>query len=234
MNCYSIFDKELGEIIIKPYPSALRFIFRVQNQKLVITTPVSTTEKTILKIISEHKTRLKHLLSNSTDKKLKDGDIIETLLFKIYIRASERRDMHFVLSGDSLTITYPARFTENDKQVQLWIKKGICRYLKQSAEHYLIDRAYALAKKTGATFKSVAITHGKKRLGKCDSKKNISLSYYLMFLPDHLIDYVIFHEMAHLKEMNHGCSFHNLCDFYCGGEEKMRIKELKKFIFPID
>jgi len=47
----------------------------------------------------------------------------------------------------------------------------------------------------------------KSRWGSCSSKKNISINIYLNYLPQKLIEYVVFHEIAHLLELNHSKKF---------------------------
>jgi predicted metal-dependent hydrolase len=47
----------------------------------------------------------------------------------------------------------------------------------------------------------------KSRWGSCSSRKNISINVYLNYLPEKLIEYVVFHEMAHLVELNHSKKF---------------------------
>lgn len=111
---------------------------------------------------------------------------------------------------------------------------GLKKFVKRSAEAYLPSRLKELSASLNLRYNKASITFGRKRLGSCDARKNIKLSYYLMFLPDHLIDYVIYHELAHLTEMNHGESFHYLCNRYCNGREQELRKELRQFRFPID
>jgi predicted metal-dependent hydrolase len=54
-----------------------------------------------------------------------------------------------------------------------------------------------------------------------------------MFLPEHLIRYIICHELAHLTHMNHSPEFHALCNQYCDGQEKQLEQQLRQFRFPI-
>lgn len=103
------------------------------------------------------------------------------------------------------------------------------RELKISALEYLPDRLHTLAALYNFTYSSVKISKGKSRWGSCSSKKNISLSLFLMKLPLHLIDYVILHELCHTEEMNHGPRFWELLDKVCGGNAKALRKELKMY-----
>ncbi|ABE52528.1 M48 metallopeptidase family protein [Methanococcoides burtonii] len=52
----------------------------------------------------------------------------------------------------------------------------------------------------------------KTKWGSCSSKKRVNLNRHLMHLPDSLIEYVVFHEMAHLIELNHSPRFWNVID----------------------
>lgn len=53
----------------------------------------------------------------------------------------------------------------------------------------------------------VAIRNQRRCWGSCSAKKNLNFNYKMLFLPEHLHDYIIVHELCHLKEMNHGPSF---------------------------
>ena len=65
--------------------------------------------------------------------------------------------------------------------------------------------------------------------GSCSTKRNINLNVNLVNLPEHLIRYVILHELCHLVYMNHGPQFHALLDSVCGGREKELAKQLRGY-----
>jgi len=65
--------------------------------------------------------------------------------------------------------------------------------------------------------------------GSCSVKRNINLNINLINLPEHLIRYVILHELCHLVYMNHGAQFHSLLNSVCGGKEKKLSKQLKAY-----
>lgn len=108
--------------------------------------------------------------------------------------------------------------------------KGIARYVAQSV---LIQEAETTALAAGVKPNQWLLSSGRRVLGKCDGRRRISLSVTNVFLPRHLRDYIVFHELAHLTEMNHSMRFHALCNRYCNGNERILAQELKKFIFPL-
>jgi len=59
-------------------------------------------------------------------------------------------------------------------------------------------------------FNRVAIRNQRRCWGSCSSLKNLNFNYKLYFLPPHLQDYIIVHELCHLQELNHGKNFWNL------------------------
>lgn len=81
------------------------------------------------------------------------------------------------------------------------------RRLKEEAGAYIGSRCPFFAKQMGVSYQKIGITKAKTRWGSCSSKGNISFSYRLMLTPKDAIDYVIVHELAHLKEMNHSQKF---------------------------
>ena len=56
----------------------------------------------------------------------------------------------------------------------------------------------------------MAIRNQRRCWGSCSSKKNLNFNYKIQFLPEHLADYIIVHEMCHLVELNHGQKFWDL------------------------
>jgi len=56
-------------------------------------------------------------------------------------------------------------------------------------------------------YNRVAIRNTRSRWGSCSSKDNLNFNYRILFLPPKLQDYLIVHELCHLKEMNHAPPF---------------------------
>ena len=80
--------------------------------------------------------------------------------------------------------------------------------LKKKAKVYLKEKTDYYAEIMGLKYGRITITSAQKRFGSCSSDGNISYSYRLMLYPEAAREYVVVHELAHLKEMNHSSKFY--------------------------
>lgn len=76
-------------------------------------------------------------------------------------------------------------------------------WLKGRAKAILNKRCAELAAKMGVCYRQVKVGHAASRWGSCSSKGNLNFSYRVMLLPKALADYVVVHELCHLRQMNH-------------------------------
>ena len=82
------------------------------------------------------------------------------------------------------------------------LKKDAKIYFKEKTDHY--------AKMMDINYGRITITSAQKRFGSCSSKGDISFSYRLMLYPEAAREYVVVHELAHRKEMNHSKRFYDI------------------------
>jgi predicted metal-dependent hydrolase len=102
---------------------------------------------------------------------------------------------------------YPSHLETVSTQVQKAAHNLIGRALKQEGEKLLPQRVSNLADKFGLNHSTITVRHLKTRWGSCNAKKELTFNYFLMQLPWELIDYVILHELAHTKQLNHSPEF---------------------------
>jgi predicted metal-dependent hydrolase len=95
------------------------------------------------------------------------------------------------------------------KIVQKEAEKRELNTIRTDKEFKDIVLAYIskLIKELNVNINKVYFKRMKTRWGSCSSKKNININIYMMHLPSYLIEYVVYHELAHLIEMGHNKKF---------------------------
>lgn len=101
------------------------------------------------------------------------------------------------------------------------------RALRLRVRALLTERVALFAERLGVPAPPLALSSARTRWGSCSSRGSIRLNWRLGFFPLHVIDYVVAHELAHLKEMNHSPRFWSVVERLCP-EWRARRAELKQ------
>lgn len=143
-------------------------------------------------------------------------------IHKHYAKILERKkDTKLYLFGEPLWVTHPwipsLKTKGRRKQdilplvlregVEHGETEGLITFYKSQAKKYIIPRCNELAEKYGFSHRWIRITSASTRWGSCSSKKTLNFSYRLVMAPKKCIDYVIIHELCHLRQMNHSSKF---------------------------
>ncbi len=100
------------------------------------------------------------------------------------------------------------------------------KFYKVKSMEYLTPRLNHFSNLMGLEYKELKFRKMRSRWGSCSSKATITLNSELMKVKKELIDYVLVHELVHLKYMNHSKQFHSLVEKYLYNSSSLR-KELK-------
>jgi len=100
--------------------------------------------------------------------------------------------------------------------------------LVERAKECLPLRLNVWSEKTGLKPNEVKVGKSKSQWGWCSSDQRIRLSAYLVLLPLDLVDYVLVHELCHLKEKNHGKGFWNLLEHHLP-DAKARHRSMRNY-----
>ncbi|MDI1310024.1 MAG: SprT family zinc-dependent metalloprotease [Methylotenera sp.] len=92
-------------------------------------------------------------------------------------------------------------------QDEMLIARKVVQWYKKQAITDFTRRLEIFSSKLGVQFTSLTLSNAASRWGSCNSKKEIRLNWRLLQAPPHIINYVICHELAHIKEMNHSAKF---------------------------
>lgn len=101
--------------------------------------------------------------------------------------------------------------------MRIWWKPKPRRRVKRPCKHYAThkerarafvhERVMYFAATHGFLYKRIAIRNTKRCWGSCSELGNLNFNYKILFLPEHLADYIIVHELCHLREFNHSENF---------------------------
>lgn len=131
----------------------------------------------------------------------------QTQFHKLILKTHSRQTLKFDVTGESVNVYYPEGVDVENEKVQSFIRHALTETMRFEAKKYLPERTLAIAQKHKLDVGKVTVRNNKTRWGSCSGKNNISLNIHLMRLPGELIDYVIYHELAHTKVKRHGRPF---------------------------
>lgn len=101
--------------------------------------------------------------------------------------------------------------------------------LRRAAKADLPERIARIAAQTGLRYGKMTVRASRTKWGSCTGRNDISLSLFLMKLPERLRDYVIVHELCHTVHHDHSPQFHALVDRLLDGRERELMRELRRY-----
>lgn len=154
---------------------------------------------------------------------------ISTTLFSFRFERTRNAAPTLRREGVGVVVLLPAGFDFARPASLLWANRVLAEVLRRRAQEVLPPRLDALARLYGLRYHRVVIKNVRTRWGSCSGLGNINLSLWLLLAPEHLVDYVIKHELAHLEEMNHGPRFWAVLDRMTGGRARALKREMDAF-----
>jgi len=95
------------------------------------------------------------------------------------------------------------------------VRADVERDLRDLARERLMARLATLAAELGLSVTKITIRNQRSRWGSCSRKGAIALNFRLVQMPPAVADYVLIHELTHLKQQNHGRRFWRLVEGAC-------------------
>jgi len=99
-------------------------------------------------------------------------------------------------------------------ELSLAVKQSLAALFKEKLEDYLFKKIPELTQKLQLFPINYKVRFYKSRWGSCNSRGELRFNYLLMMTPLWVIDYVIIHELCHLKHLNHSSAFWQLVETY--------------------
>lgn len=203
----------------------------VKNGLVIVRAPRRTSLEYIQKVVlDKQKWILDKLSLSSAQPKIplqyKEGEEFAYLgdWYRLDIIYEQRKDVKVEFYEKKLYVILPFRY--KDKECSELIKKKINNYYKELAGDEIRLSLKRISEQTELVPNMLTIKQMKSSFGRCSSNGNISMNVELVKYKRDIIDYVMLHEICHLKHMNHSKDFWSMVAFYMP-DYKDRMKVLK-------
>lgn len=227
---WEIVDKELGVITLRRSARATRYTLSIGDGRITGVMPLHGDEKRLLAFIEEKRAKLlQSLQERPAHASLDESCALQTNTFRLHIFRTERANFYMKLEQGVLHIACPLQTDFTSERVQEILYDLLGRALLHEAKRVLPRCLHDLALQYKFSCTGVRISKSKTSWGSCNARKQISLSRSLMLLPDHLINYVILHELCHTQEMSHNAHFWQLMNAVTANQAKALREELKQY-----
>ena len=183
---------------------------------LIVVIPKSYRSERILDLLKEKRrwilgklAMFVHVRLPTANEELKSGDTIAYLgqTLEVVTRQSNRNADSVKLERNKLIVTTRSENCRLALVVEQWFRT--------QAEGLIREKVDKLSGHLGVRYNRLIIRGQKTRWGSCSQKGNLSFNWKLIMTPENVIDYVIVHELTHLKEMNHSKKFWQLVAQHC-------------------
>jgi predicted metal-dependent hydrolase len=194
--------------LLKRSPKRRTIGLRIDHRGLTVNAPQRAADSRLEQVLRERSGWLFDKLREWQDRQpvsfnCADG---ETLLFlggELVLRLAEGgpRTQPRLREDDTLVVCVPdtGDAAVVRRKLELWYRAEARRHFVQRLEHY--------AGCMGLALRNVALSGARTRWGSCNSRGDIRLSWRLIQAPISQIDYVVVHELAHIRELNHSPRF---------------------------
>lgn len=182
---------------------------RVKDKRVTIKVPFFINNNLIQQLVNKKLSWIKKQLNIQSkflplEKKLYINDEKFLYLGKYYkLKILKNKKYSVNIEGDFLQVN-----VKNELNI-LKVKKLLKEWFREKSFIYFKKETYNYAKINNLKINSVKVREYKARWGSCSNKGDISFNWRLIMAPPKIIEYVIIHELMHLKEHNHSPKYWN-------------------------
>ena len=152
-----------------------------------------------------------------------DGSVV----VRVPMHASDRAIKRFVSAharwiADNRGQMFERRkkLADNPYDIPAW--ESLSAADKKIAKQKIMEHVDYYARRMEIDYGSISMRNQKSRWGICSSKVNLNFNYRLAYLPEELLDYVVVHELAHRRHMDHSAAFWEEVETYYPAYKKCR------------
>lgn len=201
-----------------------RLSMRIGKEKVRVTVPYRASKREIQEFVTVNqewilknwlkmqekltKAAVQHYLSEKAFPLLG-----QPIPFQTHITNRKRATLRYFDEGHRIEIYLPAEIpTEQHQNV---LREIIEKWLKQKGHEIFQSKLDQFSVLMDVKYKTFRLKEQKTRWGSCSSKGNINLNWRAIMAPESVVNYLVIHELAHLKYMNHSQAFWEFVGQYC-------------------
>lgn len=201
--------------------------------EVVVTVPARTPKMIVNRFVNQNMDWIVTQQAKlSIEKVLPDDQVY--IFGKVYtavVTSNPDTRVGCAITGDNLEINIAGSVKPlSHKEVQ----STLSRFLRTVAAAYILKRTPQLADRMGIVYGKIQLREQKSRWGSCSSTGTLNFNWRLAHAPPAVVDYVIIHELAHRKEMNHSSRFWQIVAKYDPAYKQHQgwLKREGKWVFP--
>ena len=219
----------LDKVIIKRTNRKKTISIAVKEGHVTVLCPKLVSKKYIDKLLEKKqkwiikKLEEDNLKQNIKKRNFSDGEIIFKF-GKKKIVSYKKSSLNEIIETKNIIKVYCLVETEIKARLEYWYKETLNFYIKKQLE--------VLKVSMDVNYKGFSIKFYKSRLGACTHTGYLKFNWKIVMMPHDIINYIIIHELSHLKHFNHSKEFWNYVEKFCPTykEKENWIKENKNLI----
>ncbi len=203
-------------IEVKYLKRAKRLTIRVLGSRTVrVTAPVRTKISEIQNMLNVHSDWIlkKHKMieDRPVQNKIKfiTGEVLPFYGEQLILKIIDGKGLVTRFENE-LIVPVPPKITafDNNAIAEKYIQKLLIKWYQAEALEKIKSRVHFFTERLNVSVKTISLKNYKSRWGACSSKGDLIFNWQIVTFEKHLFDYVLAHEVCHLKEMNHSQKFY--------------------------
>lgn len=223
--------KDVGQVTITKRRNSKNIRLTVKPPgRIQVSIPIYTSYKTALAFVTNNKKWIDAKIAAQQEKQpqcnFQIGQVYQTAYHKIHFLSTSNERWHYKQQGNNIQLYAPTSFKKETHEAHF--RSFIIEVLRKEAKATLPTEVHKLALQFDLTVNKVFVKNLRSIWGSCSGLNNINLNIHLMRLPEELRQYVICHELAHLRVRNHSADFWNYLETLYP-EARKKSKELRQY-----
>lgn len=193
---------------------------KVDPEGLTVSAPLSIPVHRVEHLVRESESWVLKKLAVWRERRVppaswEEGALVPWLGAPLSLRLMTDRRVSVAQEGDTLVVRAPSLDAAS-------VSKAVVAWYRRMALPHFAHRAFVLSRIAGLAPPRVMLSSAASRWGSCNSRREIRLAWRLAKARPALVDYVVCHELAHLRHMNHSREFWSEVEKLCPDYKRLR------------